>query len=290
MHQPNLRVLIVDDQVSIRRTMTVIVENWGCQAVDVEDGYHAIDFVKNDNFDLVFLDIKMPGINGVQTYREIKKIRPDSLVVVMTGFDVRELIDSAIDEGVLAVVLKPFEPKQIVEVLRAVHGFCPERLPTQIAALTTNIKQQLQDLIGDSPLARIAVRVPDSGLKALRLLAVSGPASENTPPLRSLASLAGSAFYNEQVQVINDFQIHPLARESDVALGARSVLAVPIRSGADRILGSVSASCYEAGYFDQDVVGKFLGLARLIGDLMESASPVEAQLLHGMGRVGIPAT
>ena len=90
--------------------------------------------------------------------------------------------------------------------------------------------------------------------------------------------------------MINDLQIHPLARESDVALGARSVLAVPIRSGADRILGSVSASCYEGGYFDQDVVGKFLGLARLIGDLMESASPVEAQLLHGMGRVGIPAT
>ncbi len=290
MHQPILRVLIVDDQVSIRRTMTVIMENWGCQVVDVEDGYHAIDVVKNDRFDLVFLDIKMPGINGVQTYREIKKIRPDSLVVMMTGFDIRDLIDAAVDEGVMSVVLKPFQPKQIVQILGAVNGLCPERLPSNIAALTGQIKQRTQTFIDDSPIAQIAVRLPDDGLRALRLLAAYGPASEHAQPLESFASLPGTAFYNDEIQVINDLQNHSLAYESDVALGAQSALAVPIRSGSDRILGSVSASCYESGYFDQDVVGKFMGLARTIGGLMESASPVEAQFLHGMGRVGIPAT
>lgn len=290
MHQPIPRVLIVDDQVNIRRTMTVVIENWGCQVVGVEDGYHAIDVVKNDNFDLVFLDIKMPGINGVQTYREIKKARPDSLVVMMTGYDVRELIDAAVDEGVLAVVIKPFEPKQIVQVLNGVHHLCPERLPSNIAALTTQIKQQVQGFVGDSPLAQISVRVPDDRLKALRLLATVGPDSEHVQPLGPFASLPGSAFYNHDVQVVNDLRNHPLPRESDVASGARSALAVPIRSGSDRVLGSVSASCYEADYFDQDVVGKFLALSRLIGDLMESASPVESQSLHDMGRVGVPAT
>ncbi|MEE8466018.1 MAG: GAF domain-containing protein, partial [Dehalococcoidia bacterium] len=108
--------------------------------------------------------------------------------------------------------------------------------------------------------------------------------------LGSFASLPGSAFYNNDVQVVNDLRNHPLPRELDVAFGARSALAVPIRSGSDRILGAVSVSCYEAGYFDQDVVGKFLGLSRLVGDLMESTSPVESQSLHDMGRVGVPAT
>lgn len=289
MHHPIPRVLIVDDQINIRRTMTVIIENLGCQVVDVEDGYHAIENVKNDNFDLVFLDIKMPGINGVQTYREIKKIRPESLVVVMTGFDVQELIAAAVDEGVLSVVLKPFEPKQIVQILRTVLDPCPERLPSDIGALTTQIQQRLHGIIGDLPLARVAVRVPDNKLMGLRLLAVSGPESEHTQPLSSFAGLDGAAFYKNEVQIINDLRVHQLVPESDIALGIKSALAVPIRCGSDRILGSVAASCYEANYFDQEVVGKFRELASSFGDLMESTSPAEARVLHGLNRVGVPA-
>ena len=289
MHDPRLRVLIVDDQKSIRRTMTIIIENWGCEVVDVEDGYQAIEIMKNDNFDLVFLDIKMPGINGVQTYREIKKIKPDSLVVVMTGFDVRDLMDAAVDEGVLSVILKPFEPKQIVQLVRAVHDPCPERLPPYIGALNNQIQHRLRDIMGGSPLASITVRIPDIGLKALRLLAVSGPASGQTQPLCSFSSLAGAAFYNNEVQLINDLQTHRQVRESDIAQETQSALAVPIRSSSDRVLGSVAASCYEANYFDQQVIGKFRELARSVGDLMESASPAEAQFLHGLGRVGVPA-
>ncbi len=152
--------------------MTVIMETWGCLVVDVEDGYHAIESVKNDDFDLVFLAIKMPGINGVQAFREIKKLKPDSLVVVMTGCRVQELIDAAVDEGVISVVLKPFEPKQITQIVQAAHGLCPERLPSNIGAIAGQIQKILDGIVEVSPLARLTVRVPDNELKALRLLAV----------------------------------------------------------------------------------------------------------------------
>ena len=99
MSQPIPRILIVDDQTVIRGTMAGIIEDLGFQVFDVEDGYRAIAEVKSTRFDLVFLDIKMPGINGVQTFREIKKLRPNTLVVMMTGFDVGELIDESLDEG-----------------------------------------------------------------------------------------------------------------------------------------------------------------------------------------------
>lgn len=289
MDHPMPRILIADDQKSIRRTMTVIIETRGCQVVDVEDGYQAIESVRNNDFDLVFLDIKMPGINGVQTFREIKKLKPDSLVVVMTGCRVQELIDAAVDEGVMSVVLKPFEPKQIIQLVQAAHGLCPERLPSDIGALAGQIQQQIDGVVGDSPLARLTVRVPDNDLKALRTLAVSGPVSESTQPLASFTSMGGAAFYKNEVQIVNDEEINPLICESDIGLGIKSAVAVPIRTSSERVLGSVSASCYEHDYFGPGVIDKFWGLAREVGDLMESTSLAEAGFLHGLNRVRIPA-
>ena len=56
MNHPSPHILIVDDQKGIRRTMTAIIEDVGFQVVDVEDGYQAIDRVRNTKFDLVFLN------------------------------------------------------------------------------------------------------------------------------------------------------------------------------------------------------------------------------------------
>lgn len=283
------RILVADDQKNIRRTMAVIMENWGCQVVDVEDGYHAIESVRNNDFDLVFLDIKMPGINGVQAFREIKKSKPDSLVVVMTGCRVQELIDDAVDEGAMSVVLKPFEPDQVTRILRAVQDPCPERLPADIGRLAGRIQQQIDGIVGDPAFARVSVRIPDNGLNALRLLAVSGPASKHTRPLASFTSLDGVAYTTNKIQVINDDGLQPMICESDIALGVKSALAAPIQSGSGRVLGSVSAFSYQAAYFGQEMTDSFQKLARDIGDLMESTSMVEAESLHCLNRVRIPA-
>ena len=289
MDHPIPRILVADDQKNIRRTMSVIMENWGCQVVDVEDGYHAIESVRNNDFDLVFLDIKMPGINGVQAFREIKKLKPDSLVVVMTGCRVQELIDAAVDEGAMSVVLKPFEPNQITKILRAVQDPCPERLPANIGRLAGRIQQQIDGIVRDHAFARVSVRIPDNGLNALRLLAVSGPASNDTQPLGSFTGLGGVAYTTNKIQVINDDGLQPMICESDIALGVKSALAAPIQSGSGRVLGSVSAFCYEADYFGHEVTDSFQVLARDFGDLMESTNLVEAEFLHELNRFRIPA-
>lgn len=288
MNQLKPQVLIVDDQNSIRRTMTVIVENWGCQAVAVDDGYHAIESVKNKDFDLVFLDIKMPGINGVQTFREIKKLKPDSLVVMMTGCEVQELIDLAVDEGAMSMLLKPFEPKQIVQVLHSVNETCPERIPTNIGGLTVDIQTQIDVLIEELSFARLAIRVPDNEMKALRLLAVAGPASERTPMLASFASSEGGMFYHNELQVRNDFNLQPTISDSDMASGFKSTIGMPIQSNSGRTLGTVFATSYEANYFNQDVVGRLHDLAGELANKMEAVSLAEAEFLDSRHRVGVP--
>jgi two-component system response regulator HydG len=112
-------VLVVDDLKSIRLTLGGILEDEGYNVVMAENGYQAIEAAKQTPFDLVFMDIKMPGINGVQTFREIKKINPEAVVIMMTAYSVEDLIREALEEGAYAVVYKPFDIEKIVSIIES---------------------------------------------------------------------------------------------------------------------------------------------------------------------------
>ena len=113
-------VLVVDDLRSIRLTLGGILEDEGHNVVTVENGYQAIEAAKKTHFDVVFMDIKMPGINGVQTFREIKKIDPGASVIMMTAYSVEDLIKEALEEGAYAVVYKPFDIDRIIAIIEEV--------------------------------------------------------------------------------------------------------------------------------------------------------------------------
>ena len=118
--QPNqTNVLLVDDDDGIRFTLQGIIEDEGYSVFGAEDGYQAIELVKQIDFHWVFMDIRMPGLNGVETYLEIKKISPSSKVVMMTGFSVEALVDKALEEGVYAVLYKPLPVQQLLDILKS---------------------------------------------------------------------------------------------------------------------------------------------------------------------------
>ena len=116
-HETN--VLIVDDDKGIRFTLEGIIDDEGYMVRGAEDGYQAIELVKEIDFQWIFMDIRMPGINGVETYLEIKKISPNSMVVMMTGFSVEELVTQALEEGVFAVLYKPLPVEQVLNILKS---------------------------------------------------------------------------------------------------------------------------------------------------------------------------
>lgn len=120
MAEATSTVLIVDDQDSIRMSLAAVLEDSGYNIIEAENGYQAIDAVKQSSIDLVLLDIKMPGINGVQTFREIKKISPGTAVVMMTGFALEDLVEAALEEGAYSVVYKPFDVEKIISLVESV--------------------------------------------------------------------------------------------------------------------------------------------------------------------------
>lgn len=117
IHETN--VMVVDDDRSMRFTLEGIIDDEGYTVRVAENGYQAIELAKETTFHWVFMDIRMPGLNGVETYLEIKKISPECRVVMMTGFSVEELVNQALKEGVYAVLFKPLPVEQVLEILRS---------------------------------------------------------------------------------------------------------------------------------------------------------------------------
>ncbi len=113
-------ILVVDDLRSMRLTLGGILEDEGHDVVIVEDGYQAIEAVKKTHFDAIFMDIKMPGINGVETFGEIKKIDPKAVVIMMTGYSVEDLVRKAISEGAYICMHKPFDMEKVIVLVEAI--------------------------------------------------------------------------------------------------------------------------------------------------------------------------
>jgi DNA-binding NtrC family response regulator len=118
-------ILVVDDLKSIRLTLGGILEDEGYNVVMAENGYQAIEAAKQIPFALIFIDIKMPGINGVQTFREIKRINLQAVVIMMTAYSVEDLVTEALEEGAYAVVYKPFDIEKIVSIIESAIR-CPQ--------------------------------------------------------------------------------------------------------------------------------------------------------------------
>lgn len=102
-------VLIVDDDSGTTETLSDIFTEMGHNVSMAKDGLEAIKLVSERHYDLALIDIKMPGMNGVEAFRKIKAIRPSVKVVMMTAFALDELIEEARDLGAVDVLYKPLE-------------------------------------------------------------------------------------------------------------------------------------------------------------------------------------
>ena len=114
-------ILIVDDNVSLSTTMSLVLVHKGYSVSTSKDGPEALTKIEEDVFDIVFLDIKMPVMDGVETYKRIKKIRPDSVVIMMTAYAVEDLVQQALDEGAYGVINKPLDIEKVVNLIERVR-------------------------------------------------------------------------------------------------------------------------------------------------------------------------
>lgn len=119
-----VKVLVVDDEQVVREFLTQLLAIETTEVKCAEDGLKAIEAVKKENFDLAFLDIRMPGMGGLETFRELKKLSPNTKYVMITGYAVDDLLEQAKKEGAVYSIKKPFDINQIKKI---VDELCQEK-------------------------------------------------------------------------------------------------------------------------------------------------------------------
>lgn len=110
-------ILIVDDDRDFAESMAEVLKVKGHNVELVFDGEEAMNKFLERNYDITFMDVKLPGMNGVESYIEIRKIKPEAKVVMMTGYSVPQLLEQAIENGAWAVLHKPFNMSTIFDML-----------------------------------------------------------------------------------------------------------------------------------------------------------------------------
>ena len=115
------RVLVIDDDRDHAESIADILSMRGHNVEAAFSGEQGVEVFRQHDFDIVFMDVKLPGMNGVETFFEFKKIRPDARVMMMTGFSLEQLITQALEHGAMGVLRKPFAIQDLLQVLEQIR-------------------------------------------------------------------------------------------------------------------------------------------------------------------------
>jgi two-component system, NtrC family, response regulator HydG len=116
----SLNIFIVDDDRDFAESLADIFEMEGHRCEMAYDGESAIKKLTEKDFDLTFMDIKMSGKNGVESFLEIRKIKPNAKIIMMTGYSVEDLLTQAVENGAWGVLHKPLDMDEILNMIKKV--------------------------------------------------------------------------------------------------------------------------------------------------------------------------
>jgi DNA-binding response OmpR family regulator len=118
MSQPE-RILIVDDEANIRLTLGAMLQRAGYEVVSAGGGEEAVEQLERLPFDLLLVDLKMPGMDGMQVVAAARQRQPDTSIIVLTGHGSLDTAIEGIHQGVFDYLLKTVEPAQVIERVHA---------------------------------------------------------------------------------------------------------------------------------------------------------------------------
>jgi two-component system NarL family response regulator len=145
-NQNGIRVMLVDDHPAFRKGMAALIESEPDLQVVAEaaDGLQAVEMFRRNKPDVVLMDLRLPGMGGVETIITIRKEFPDARIIVLTTFDLDEDIYRAIQSGAKSYLLKDTPDEQLADTIRAVHAGQRPLLPKVAARLAA--RQQRAEL------------------------------------------------------------------------------------------------------------------------------------------------
>ncbi|MBR4851308.1 MAG: PglZ domain-containing protein [Tidjanibacter sp.] len=129
MNNNEVNILWVDDEVELLKPHILFLQSKGYDVKTCNNGYDAVDMVRQEPFDLIILDEMMPGMTGLETLPQIKEARPSTPVIMVTKSEEENIMDKAIGSKIADYLIKPINPNQVLlSIKKNIHR---ERLVTE---------------------------------------------------------------------------------------------------------------------------------------------------------------
>lgn len=255
-----VRALVVDDDTVFRDELSTLLSDWGHPVLAVSSGPKAIEALEGSEFDVVFSDVRMPRMNGIELLRLIRERWPHTYVVMITGYATIETAVEAMKLGAFDYLRKPFRSENVEKIITLIQeertfsfGGTPERDPVRVAERWAKEKREVL-LLGATPRAPIpGVTVGDlplagstMGLQETVLTFVQGHVRPAVV-LAGVDRLFGAHRTEEMARVLGDL-VDRVRGKGPVAVGFDptvladpSVLEVRAAMSAARVHGTLGA-------------------------------------------------
>jgi two-component system response regulator PilR (NtrC family) len=143
-------ILVIEDEKSMREVLRILLEEEGYQLTAAADGLEGVECIRNNLYDLVITDIKMPGADGFEVLRTVKAVAPDTVVIMVTAFGTTESAIEAMKNGAYDYIHKPFKIDEIRLILR--KALEKKKLREELSLLREKFQSsfRLENIIGKS--------------------------------------------------------------------------------------------------------------------------------------------
>ncbi|MBI2955868.1 MAG: sigma-54-dependent Fis family transcriptional regulator, partial [Acidobacteria bacterium] len=145
------RILIVDDELVVRDSLEKWFSTEGYDVTAVAGGREALEALAQRDFDLALLDIKMPGMDGMELQARLREVRPELLVIIMTGYASVDTAVQALKRGAYDYITKPFDPDELAHLVgKALEH---RQVKREVSRLRDNLQEIFprSEIIGQSP-------------------------------------------------------------------------------------------------------------------------------------------
>ncbi|MDH7500758.1 MAG: response regulator, partial [candidate division NC10 bacterium] len=198
-----MNILVVDDERSIRLGCHEILTKAGHQTDMAEDGLQGQSLIRSNRYDLILLDLKMPGLGGLELLEEIRRIDPEIVTIIITGYATIETAVEAIKKGAYDYIPKPFTPDALRRIVD--RGLERRRLALEAAHLRQERERSLLEVAQERSQTRTIIQcMADGVLVANRQgqLVLFNPAALSMLRLRAAPQIGSSleqAIQNQRI-------------------------------------------------------------------------------------------
>jgi len=235
------RVLVVDDEKRIRDACSRMLSDEGCEVAVADNGTTGLEMIQQSHFDIVLLDLMMPGLSGIDVLTDIKAKHPDTVVIVITGYATLEHSIETMKKGAFDFLSKPFSPSQLRVIITKAIEFIQtlQDIATEKSRMRVMINTLRDGVLTTDHQKRIALANPAflklMGCRKSRVIGSEVSKVVQEPTILTMIDRAIAQPEDAYAELTEEIILS--GNGEDIIIGVRCI---PFRDRLNRNLGTVT--------------------------------------------------